>query len=67
MLEQNIRVVEDGGDPMNTFREAAQNAYHPMRTERRDGFNFANVPFERQGAATKYSPILSERGAPSGA
>jgi 5,5'-dehydrodivanillate O-demethylase oxygenase subunit len=58
MLEQNIRIVEDGGDPMNTFRDPELNVYLPMRTER---VNYANIPFERQGAATKYSPILTAR------
>jgi 5,5'-dehydrodivanillate O-demethylase len=68
MLEQNMRIVEDGGDPMNTFRDPAENVYHAMRTERRHerNANFANTPFERQGAATKYSPILNQRGAPHG-
>ena len=33
MLEQNIRIVEDGGDPMNTFRDPAQNVYLGMKTE----------------------------------
>ena len=33
MLEENIATVEDGGDPMNTFRDAADNAYLGMRTE----------------------------------
>ena len=68
MLEQNIRSVEDGGDPINTFRDPAQNVYHAMRTERQNSprSNFANTPFARQGAATKYSPILNERGVPAG-
>jgi hypothetical protein len=54
---------------LNTFRDAAQNAYLPMRTERRHERNadFANVPFERQGAATRYSPILNQRGVAAGA
>jgi 5,5'-dehydrodivanillate O-demethylase oxygenase subunit len=33
MLEDNIKVVEDGGDPINTFRDPGQNVYHGMRTE----------------------------------
>ena len=33
MLEDNITVVEDGGDPINTFRDADQNVYLGMRTE----------------------------------
>ena len=33
MLEENIAAVEEGGDPMNTFRNAADNEYLGMRTE----------------------------------
>jgi hypothetical protein len=33
MLEQNIRIVEDGGDPKNTFRDPADNVYLGMVTE----------------------------------
>ena len=33
MLEENIALVEDGRDPMNTFREAGDNEYLGMRTE----------------------------------
>jgi 5,5'-dehydrodivanillate O-demethylase len=33
MLEENIRAVEDGVDPINTFRDVAANEYHGMRTE----------------------------------
>ncbi len=33
MLEENIAIVEDGGDPMNTFREQADNVFLAMRTE----------------------------------
>ena len=75
MLEQNIRVVEDGGDPMNTFRDPAQNVYLPMETERssagrgqsqQGGASFANIPFARQGMASKYSPILNARGVEGG-
>ena len=25
VMEENLRIVEDGGDPMNTFRDPAQN------------------------------------------
>ena len=33
MLEENIRIVEDGGDPKNTFRDPAANVYLGMATE----------------------------------
>jgi hypothetical protein len=33
MLEENIAKVEDGGDPINTFRDAGDNEYLGMRTE----------------------------------
>ncbi len=73
MLEENIRIVEDGGDPLNTFRDPKQNVLLAMETESwsrrtvqsaaRGGFN----AFERQGMASKYSPILNERGVAGGA
>jgi 5,5'-dehydrodivanillate O-demethylase len=58
MLDENIRIVEDGGDPVCVFRDPAKNAYLPMATERAMYGNTA----PRQGAATKYSPILNQRG-----
>jgi 5,5'-dehydrodivanillate O-demethylase len=57
MLEKNIAIVEDGGDPMNTFRDPATNVYHAMATELTQ---YANVTW-RQGAATSFSPILNAR------
>ena len=61
MLEENMRIVEDGGDPVCTFRDPAQNQYLAMQTERA---GYGNVA-PRQGAATKYSPILNQRGVAS--
>ena len=61
MLEENIRRVEQGDDPINVFREPAANVYLSMRTERAGGHRYAGSR-SRQGAATKYSPILSGRG-----
>jgi 5,5'-dehydrodivanillate O-demethylase len=78
MLEENIRVVEDGGDPMNTFRTEQENAYHGMITElspaaaaKRNGADVGgtgtgNLPFLRQGMASKYSPIMNQRGVAGG-
>jgi 5,5'-dehydrodivanillate O-demethylase oxygenase subunit len=61
MLEENIALVERGEDPMNTFRDPDQNVYLSMRTERPVGERYAGT-LTRQGAATKYSPILNARG-----
>jgi 5,5'-dehydrodivanillate O-demethylase len=61
MLEENIRRVEQGEDPINVFRDPAANVYLSMRTERAGGHRYAGSR-SRQGAATKYSPILSSRG-----
>ena len=61
MLEENIRRVEQGEDPMNTFRDPDENVYLSMRTERPIGERYAGT-LTRQGAATKYSPILNQRG-----
>jgi 5,5'-dehydrodivanillate O-demethylase len=57
MLEDNIRIVEDGGDPMCTFRDPAENVYIPFMTEQAQYVNTT----KRQGAATMYSPILNAR------
>ena len=46
---------------MNTFRDAEENTYLSMRTERPVGPRYAGT-LVRQGAATKYSPILNRRG-----
>ena len=57
MLEDQIRIVEDGGDPMCTFRDPAENTYIPFMTEQAKYVDTA----QRQGAATMYSPILDAR------
>src|SRR5207248_10933058 len=50
MLEDNIARVEQGLDPMNTFREASSNVYLSMRTERPVGQRYAGT-LVRQGDA----------------
>ncbi len=57
MIEDQIRIVEDGGDPMCTFRDPAENTYIPFMTEQAKYVDTA----QRQGAATMYSPILDAR------
>jgi 5,5'-dehydrodivanillate O-demethylase len=78
MLEENIRIVEDGGDPMNTFRDPEKNVYHGMDTELPPelaaarkagdlgGTGTGGLGFKRQGMASKFSPILSARGIAGG-
>jgi hypothetical protein len=39
MLDENIKLVQDGGDPMNTFRDPTKNVYLGMRTEDARVFN----------------------------
>ena len=43
------------------FRDPARNGYLSMRTERAGG-QLYTLGRSRQGAASEYSPILSERG-----
>ena len=59
MLEDNIRLVEQGKDPMCTFRDPEQNQYVPFMTEQAQ---YAATSL-RQGAATMYSPVLNARAA----
>jgi 5,5'-dehydrodivanillate O-demethylase len=70
MLEENIRIVEDGGDPINTFRDPAANVYLGMDTEhwskRAELGGGQAFPFARQGMAAKYSPIMNDRGVEGG-
>ena len=66
MLEEQIRIVEDGGDPINTFRDPERNVYLGMDTEhwskRAELGGGQAFAFERQGMASKYSPIMNQRG-----
>ena len=57
MLEENMRLVEEGQDPMCTFRDPEKNQYIPFMTEQAQ---YADTS-ARQGAATMYSPILDAR------
>ena len=79
MLEDNINIVEDGGDPMNTFRTPEENRYHGMVTEYPrelaaqknpndlGGTGMGGSVYQRQGMASKYSPVLNQRGVEGGA
>jgi 5,5'-dehydrodivanillate O-demethylase oxygenase subunit len=61
LLEDNLRKVERGEDPMNTFRDPATNVCIEFETEQnlfRRGDDRDLVA--RNGQAMKYSPILAE-------
>ncbi len=57
MLEDNMRSVEDGGDPMNTFRDPDRNEHLELPNE--SDPLFARPLYDGQAAATKYSPVLA--------
>jgi 5,5'-dehydrodivanillate O-demethylase len=57
MLEENIRAVEDGCDPMNVLREPEMNMYIPFVTEKQHYFGAPR----QQIAAFMYSPITAAR------
>jgi 5,5'-dehydrodivanillate O-demethylase len=53
LLMENIKKVQNGEDPMNTFRDPAKNVCIDLQTERMAG--------ERGGGpAWKYSPLTGE-------
>ena len=63
LLRQQMKIVEDGGEPMNTFRDPAKNVSVHVPTENDDP---NRVPFQRDGVIStggsgKYSPIAQDR------
>jgi 5,5'-dehydrodivanillate O-demethylase len=62
LLEEQIRLVEQGQDPtINVFRDPAQNGCLELPTERRDSFLSGNVGKEgavRPSNATRYPSLL---------
>ncbi len=61
MLDRAMRIVEDGGDPINVFRDPARNEYHELPCESDARFSRMGPARQRGGASTKYSPILTQR------
>jgi 5,5'-dehydrodivanillate O-demethylase len=59
-LEENIRKVERGEDPMNTFRDPATNRYLALAVEdKKLGSTGLYEPGQRRGGhSSKYSPIF---------
>ena len=61
LLEEGMETVADGGDPLNVFRDPAENLYIHLPTEN-NVRAFAKGPKrQRGGASTKYSPIMIAR------
>lgn len=59
MLEENMDAVANGQDPLCTFRDPGANEYIELVSEQDP--RFARPLGLRQGAAMKYSPILTGR------
>ena len=66
-LENALRVVEDGGDPMNVFRREPPGRWIGFAVEENKfgtgGKVVGQAESERSGNTTKYSPLLKERDA----
>jgi hypothetical protein len=66
-LEDALRIVEDGGDPMNVFRREPPGGSVDFAVEENKFGTAAGVvgaaESERSGNTTKYSPLLKQRDA----
>ena len=66
-LEDALRIVEDGGDPMNVFRREPSDGWIGFAVEENKfgtaGKVVGQAESERSGNTTKYSPLLKERDA----
>ena len=62
MLRQQLAIVEDGGEPMNVFRDPAQNVCIDLPWEGREdpwGYMRKGI-MRRTGQAGKYAPVLRD-------
>jgi 5,5'-dehydrodivanillate O-demethylase len=74
LLRQQMQIVEDGGDPMNTFRDPTKNVSVRVPTESDDpnwkGYGDTRGTRQAQsvgtGQSTKYSPIAQQRAREAG-
>jgi len=60
MLKEQIKIVQEGGDPMNTFRDPAKNERIDVSMEDRgglDAYEKGGVRYMNQGT---YSPVLDQ-------
>ena len=63
LLEEQIKIVEDGGEPINTFRDSEANQSLETSVEQPAAGFFARVKGNRVNrtlGARKYSPIYQE-------
>ena len=61
-LERSLRIMEDGGDPMNTFRDPAKNVRLDLAVEEAKLAGTVGLPRGQtpsSGNVTKYSPIFN--------
>jgi len=61
LLEENMRRVEQGLDPMNVFRDPEKNRFIEFECMQNPRFMQGGAVRQRGGAATKYSPVLIAR------
>ncbi|HEY3118625.1 MAG TPA: Rieske 2Fe-2S domain-containing protein [Chloroflexota bacterium] len=79
LLAEQMRIVEDGADPMNTFRDPAQNVSIHIQTESDDptfeasgGLDGASLLYGQRptaistGQSSKYDPVRQRRARESG-
>jgi 5,5'-dehydrodivanillate O-demethylase len=64
MLTQQLNLLADGGEPMNTFRDPENNQciYVPWQQEE-DPWAFQLTQLHRAAGSTKYSPVAQEMAA----
>jgi len=61
LLQDNLELVQRGEDPMNVFRDPAQNVCLELPVERaKFGPGIFKAGQHRSGGASKYSPIIRE-------
>src|SRR5439155_14583622 len=74
LLREQMQIVEDGGDPMNTFRDPAKNVSVHVPTESDDpkwqGYQVDRATAQGSsvstGQAIKYSPVAQQRAREAG-
>jgi 5,5'-dehydrodivanillate O-demethylase len=75
LLREQVNIVEDGGEPMNTFRDPANNVYLTIPSEHQEGKTYRErgdgaIPRREGGINTgrsgKYSPIAQQRATQAG-
>lgn len=60
MLKEQIKIVQDGGDPINTFRDPAKNECINLEMENYGGANRYQKGGVRYGNQGTFSPVLDQ-------